>query len=215
MLVLSSLTSLADARFFLGIDGGYSMDKIDVKTEDIKGYGGSIITPGSFTKNAYLGNGYLFNINLGTEHHFDKNNYVGFRWFLAGGYGRTTLINQSNNLIQYPSNVIEANLGLDLLLDVIKFGNNSIGLFGGVEGGVNGTISDAYYYDRQCDKYPTFPSISPSVFGRVGVSLLLANHHRVEFVTKIPIYELDNSSTDYADKRYKSIKFMFGYKFVF
>ncbi|MDO7253330.1 outer membrane beta-barrel protein [Helicobacter cappadocius] len=122
LLVLSSLTSLANARFFLGIDGGYSMDKVDVKTEDKTTYTGTntIVTPGSFTKNAYLGNGYLFDINLGTEHHFDKNNYVGFRWFLAGGYGRTTLVNQSNNLIKYPSSIIGANLGLDLLLDAIK-----------------------------------------------------------------------------------------------
>lgn len=134
LMVLSTFASLADARFFLGIDGGYSMDKVDVKIED-ETVMGVVTKPGSFTKDAYEGNGYLFNINLGTEHHFDKNNYVGFRWFLGLGYGRTTLINQSDKSIQYPSNIIEANLGADLLLDVIKFGNNSLGIFGGVQGG--------------------------------------------------------------------------------
>ncbi|MDO7253329.1 outer membrane beta-barrel protein [Helicobacter cappadocius] len=205
LLTLSMLTSLANARFFLGIDGGYSMDKVDVKTEDKTTYTGTntIVTPGSFTKNAYLGNGYLFDINLGTEHHFDKNNYVGFRWFLAGGYGRTTLINQSNNLIKYPSSIIEANLGLDLLLDVIKFGNNSVGLFGGIEAtGLN-------VFSMQKDTV-IFDTPEIQARARIGLSLFLADHHRIEFITKIPVYTLNGD-----ENIYKPLQFMLGYKYVF
>lgn len=219
LMVLSTFTSLANARFFLGIDGGYSMDKVDVKIED-ETVMGVVTKPGSFTKDAYLGNGYLFNINLGTEHHFDKNNYVGFRWFLGLGYGRTTLINQSDKSIQYPSSIIEANLGADLLLDVIKFGKNSLGVFGGVEGGVNVVLSDDYrYLGEEAGATASFSSLEFLAQARVGLSLFLAEHHRIEFVTKIPVYTLtgpirdsDNINRSYF---YKPLQFMLGYKYIF
>lgn len=224
-IVLSLFTSLANARFFLGIDGGYSMDKVDVKKEDVTAKG-VVITPGYSIKNAYAGNGYLFNINLGTEHHFDKDGYVGFRWLLDLGYGRTNLINQYNSLISYPSSIIEGNLGVDLLLDVIKFGNHSLGLFGGVEGGAKVIISDAYYYGEpnyygKSEKYRAFGLIAPMILARVGVSLFLADHHRIEFITKIPVYRFDFDNSGSSDepnngnKFYKPIQFMFGYKFIF
>ncbi|WP_143428623.1 outer membrane beta-barrel protein, partial [Helicobacter sp. 13S00482-2] len=204
--------TLAQAKFFLGIDAGSSIDRVDVEVEPTLGYMDVVVKPGSFTENAYRGNGYLFNFNLGTEHHFDRNNYVGFRWFLGLGYGRTTLINQIYTPIQYPSNIIEAKLGLDLLLDVIKFDTHStLGFFGGVEGGVEPVLSDKFYERR-----PIFESSNPYLSARAGLSILLAEHHRIEFVAKIPVYTLyPNNGSGKADNIYKPLQFMLGYKFIF
>ncbi|PAF53122.1 hypothetical protein BKH42_07785 [Helicobacter sp. 13S00482-2] len=202
-MMLTSANTLAQAKFFLGIDAGSSIDRVDVEVEPTLGYMDVVVKPGSFTENAYRGNGYLFNFNLGTEHHFDRNNYVGFRWFLGLGYGRTTLINQIYTPIQYPSNIIEAKLGLDLLLDVIKFDTHStLGFFGGVEGGVEGTISD--------DTSNTFPTGNIYILSRAGLSILLAEHHRIEFVAKIPVYGIIINNNIY-----KPLQFMLGYKFIF
>lgn len=98
------------------------------------------------------------------------------------------------------SNIIEANLGVDLLLDVIKFGNNSLGIFGGVEGGGVIVISD----DKKYEGITRVASYSSLEF--------LAEHHRIEFVTKIPAYTLN---PDGDENIYKPLQFMLGYKYVF
>lgn len=141
MFLLSSLVSLSQARFFLGIDGGYSRDDIDMKilpTSNPVAIGSSIIyinTPESYTPHAYIGNGYLFNLNLGTQHYFDQNNQFGFRWFFQAGYGRTDLIDKSDKT-KYPSYIINLGLGADILFDLLKFNNDSsFGFFAGVMGG--------------------------------------------------------------------------------
>ncbi|PAF52261.1 outer membrane beta-barrel protein [Helicobacter sp. 13S00477-4] len=211
--VLIFMASFAQARFFIGIDNGHTIDRVDVNTEASYDTTGSMITPASYIKNAYKGTGWLININLGTQHYFDKNQFIGFRWFLTGGYGRTDLVNQVINKIHYPSSIINIALGADILLDVIKFGdNNSLGLFGGVEGGFNGTLSDQTYLNSSHEKLYTLPSGSLFSSVRIGISLFLAQHHRIEFVTKIPVYDY---MFNVDSNIYKPIQLMLGYKFVF
>lgn len=208
ILTLSSIFSLANARFFIGIDGGYSMDRIGVKTELEKEF---VTNWGTKTNNVFRGNGYLFNLNLGTQHYFDENDLIGFRWLFNLGYGRTDLVYQEDKRAHLPSNIIEATLGADILLDIIKFGNqNSLGVFGGVEGGVLIALSEAKTYDE-------FPILSAGTLGataRVGLSLFLAQRHRIEFITKTPFYTIWVVSDNRANI-YKPIQFMLGYKFVF
>ncbi|PAF52264.1 outer membrane beta-barrel protein [Helicobacter sp. 13S00477-4] len=217
LFIIASFISFAQARFFIGIDNGHTIDRVDVNTEASYDSTGSMITPASYIKNAYKGTGWLININLGTQHYFDKNQFIGFRWFFTGGYGRTDLVNQVINKIHYPSSIINIALGADILLDVIEFGgNNSLGLFGGVEGGVSSVFSDkTFYYDEENLHSFVAPEVFSSV--RTGISLFLAQHHRIEFVAKIPVYDLSfaKNPDSYDSNIYKPIQLMLGYKFVF
>lgn len=234
LIILSTFTSLASARFFLGIDGGYSMDKVDAKALYTQGgiIGDAIYPPFDIGK-MYDGGGGIIGVNLGTEHHFDENNYIGFRWFLSGKYGRTKLVDRYKLVgEEYPSTFLGFRIGLDLLLDVIKFNKyNSVGFFGGIAGEFIGLRSDGrtcsnpqthcVYYGGDGGKPARlieFGNLLASA--RIGLSVFLANHHRIEFVTELPIFTygirtptpvLDND----VNYSYKPIQFMLGYKLIF
>ncbi|MDO7253331.1 hypothetical protein [Helicobacter cappadocius] len=63
-----------------------------------------------------------------------------------------------------------------------KFGNNSLGFFGGVEGGVNIIYSD----DELLNKNGSTFAILSAASAQIGISLFLSQHHRMEVISKIP-----------------------------
>lgn len=245
-LLASSLTSLANAKFFLGIDGGYSMDRVDAKALYTPGYGWN--PTHTYTQDIeylpfdigkmYDGGGGIIGVNLGTEHHFDENNYIGFRWFLSGKYGKTKLVDRYRFVDkEYPSTFLGVGIGLDLLLDVIKFSkSSSVGFFGGITGEFTQLKSDertscdlspnpetrCIYYGGDGGKPARFIDFGSFLASaRAGLSVFLANHHRIEFVAEIPIVTSGSSRTSTpvlnndVNYLYKPIKFILGYKLVF
>lgn len=71
--------SVAEAKFYLGIEGGYNGSVSEFSYEN-KG-----LTPSSFSKKLKE-QGVVGNLVLGTEHFFGSG-YFGLRWGIFGGYG--------------------------------------------------------------------------------------------------------------------------------
>ncbi|PAF50491.1 outer membrane beta-barrel protein [Helicobacter sp. 13S00477-4] len=225
LAILASLVSLSQARFYIGVEGGYVYGNIDKSMEgytDYKWAGlgtDSTITyiPGCNIKNAYKGYGYLLNLNIGNEYHFDDKDMYGLRWIGAIGYGNTNLVNQANKDINYPSYMLNLSVGMDALFDVIKFDeSNSLGFFIGLEGGVNALISNAKIKDSAND-HPIIGNMSILLTPRFGASLLLDNHHRIEIMGKIPAY-IYNASQNATSKPTYSLtpyEVMLSYKYIF
>lgn len=212
--IFLSFMSFAQARFFVGIEAGYSADKIDMKLK----------TPDSdgsvYLKDVYEGNGYVFRFNLGTQHFFGESETIGLRWLASGGYGRTHLIAQAIEHIQYPSMRLDMGFGMDVLLDIIKTNSYDFGIFGGIEASLLGVISDAYTIDKDGKKNQNLLIGNPSLLARIGVSFFLNQHHRLELFTQVPFYTFAMINDDLTDSGiqsdfYKPIQLMLSYKFVF
>lgn len=226
--------SVAEARFYLGVDLGYTggmsygrgegMYYGDVKTQDLqhmfKSYSASNGTE-SVKADPFMG--FNASVNFGTEN-FYLNNYLGFRW--GGSIGYTTVSQKT----EYKSkqtygtatasvieeyNFLDFGLSLDAILNLWSNGRYSVGVFGGVEGEYHYFLNGSY--DDYVSKiYESFKSIhSFGVNGRVGLSALFAEHHRVDFTAKLPILIAGNNQT-YASASYLAkSSFDIGYKYVF
>lgn len=240
ILALSSIFSLANARFFIGIDGGYSIYKIDVKALYTLGYDTTGVEKEylSFKINKmYSGSGSFVSANIGTEHYFDEGRYVAFRWLLSGKYGRTKPTDHYIFIDRtYLSTYWSAGLGIDFLFDVIKLNKlGSIGFFVGVNAEYMELFSDertpctqeSFNRGERCAyiggdsgpvRYIDFENVLLNP--RVGTSVFLADHHRLEFRVEIPISIATGKSITPVLKNdamytYRPIQFMLGYKFVF
>lgn len=104
------IACFAEARFFVGFDGGVSYSMYQ-KDNDIFGKAGVI-------EKKYLYGGYL-GVNLGTEHYFARDSLL-FRWFLSVG---------GDVGIAYG----DLNLGVDLMGTLYKSDTSAFGLFLGIE----------------------------------------------------------------------------------
>lgn len=212
--VFLALVSFMQARFFIGIDGGYSIDSVDISIEEPGG--GKV-----HLKDVYKGNGYMFGFNLGTQHFFDANDSIGFRWLLSGGYGRTDLVAQAVKQVRFPSTILNLALGVDGVFDLLKIGSHSFGVFGGLEGALLAAISDAYTIDEHNQKNQVLLIGTPSLLARIGASFFFNQQHRVELLLRLPIYSFETSIADELTSSgkqlefYKHIQIMLGYKFLF
>ena len=99
LVLLFGIANIAQARFFLGVDGSFNKEKITMHVGEKE----TKINP----------NGMSFDVNLGTEHYFGESEYVGLRWLLSGGYGKLF------NTVSYSN--FNVSFGMDLLVDVWKF----------------------------------------------------------------------------------------------
>lgn len=104
------LVSLAEARFYWGLEAGgtydYYIDNQDFLNKDNQGKKGSVY-------GAYVG------ANFGTEHYFARDSLL-FRWFISAG---------GNVLVGYG----DLNLGFDFMGTLFKSETSSFGLFLGIE----------------------------------------------------------------------------------
>ncbi|PAF52262.1 outer membrane beta-barrel protein [Helicobacter sp. 13S00477-4] len=200
LFVIASFISFAQARFFMGIDDGYSIDTLDYDKKSDTG-------EKAYIKKIYKGGGNLFSLNLGTQHYFDKNQFIGFRWLLNLEYGNSVIKNQFTGS-SYFTTMLGGSIALDILFDVLKLPNSSsIGFFGGIDAG----SEDLFIKEGK-----TFLFYTPQIQlkAHAGLSIFIADHHRIEFVAKIPVYTHSFHINDRV-MIYKPIQLMLGYKFVF
>lgn len=208
ILASASLLSVAQARFYLGVEGGYASQGLPMVQESGKGVEVRTISPnglGDLIKDG--AKGYSIGIVLGTESFFTR--YFGVRWGLGVGYASTEkdLLNNGKKYEQ-ELKTISSDLSLDLMINFVNTGSFSFGVFGGV--------GAEYQYFTNASN-PNWHSLGFE--GRVGLSTLLGGHHRLEVFTKLPFADmpLKYSQGDSNLFAYNTSKAVFGasYKFVF
>ena len=235
-LAVASLVcgSIAEARFYVGVDLGYSgamfygggsgMYYEVPKTEALKYIFKTIKETNngvSATLEPFMG--FNASVNFGAED-FYLNNHLGFRWGASVGYTTLSQMAQfksqgaygtetSSTIEEY--NYLDFGLSLDVIVNLWSDESSSVGVFGGVEGEYHYFLSGRYD-DYLYDIYQTFKGIhSYGVNGQVGISTLIANHHRVDLTAKLPILIAGNNG-DYGMASYLvKTSFNVGYKYVF
>lgn len=241
-LAVASLVcaGVAEAKFYIGIEGGYIGAAYDSKDHDLKVNSSYFVIPGSSTlentfkdKTYYFTNGESeevepwkgFNIGLtfGSEHFF-ASNYLGFRWGASVGFSeimqdvtqRKTLGSQS-----YTDTLgtIDTGLSLDLMINLVNSGNFSFGIFGGVEGDYHYlVVDDTETGGSVKSNLSNANRHSMDFAGRVGLSTLLGKHHRFDITAKLPIGYVvagDDNKVKLTAGMPVRTSFNFGYKYVF
>ncbi|PAF41734.1 outer membrane beta-barrel protein [Helicobacter sp. 11S03491-1] len=215
--ILIALFSLSEARFYMGVDIGQVYSMMDKSSEEQTTYFGtsSTVVPAYHIKNAYKGYGYLINLNLGNEYHFDDKNMFGLRWIGSIGYGNTNLIQQDYG-IQYFSHMLNLSIGIDALFDVIQIDEkNTLGFFIGLESGWVVFSSNATYMDGK-NRFPLINALSLLLTPRFGVLLFENDHHRIEVIGKVPVYNYNVNETEYGVYYFATpYEVMLGYKYIF
>lgn len=196
-----SLASVASAKFYIGIEGGYlgqtGVDPMPTSS------GFHTVSTGSIDDIiADSGKGFAIAGILGQEANFGV---VGLRWGLGLGYGTVDY----DDGIKWNLETFTSELSFDLILNLVNKGNFSFGFFGGI----------GAQYQLILNSYPGLDNVHTLGFdGRVGVTTLLAKHHRMEIYAKLPFaYVTDKFET--GDKQtlgYNAKSFIgASYKYVF
>lgn len=228
-------TNLLWGSFYIGVEGGYLRNYSVYSYEDH-----SNATTGSeqgYTKYV-IGNGGIINLIFGTEHFFAKD-YLGVRWGIFGGYGYTQSRGNSKELGNVDVNLstLSAGANVDILVNFYVQEHLMAGFFVGAEYDFtllhpNRAVEIG---ERKAQTYPKEDMLvgnkthSNQIGARVGFSTLIAKHHRVELLAKVPLWTqshsqyfvmpstLNNGTKDdrkYTFK-YRSIQALLGYKYVF
>ena len=241
-LAVASLVcaGVAEAKFYIGIEGGYTGAAYDSKDHDLKVNSSYFVTPGSNTlentfkditysdgTNTYKADPWMgFNVAVtaGTEHFF-ASNYLGVRWGASAGFTEIMRDRKKTSNIQNTFTdtlgTIDAGLSFDLIINLINRGGFSFGVFGGVEGD--------YHYLVISDVEDSAKSTTTSylnganrhsldVAGRVGLSTLIGRHHRFDLTAKLPIGYVaagDDNKVQISGGMPVRTSFNFGYKYVF
>lgn len=218
-LAVASLVcaSFAQAKFYVGIEGGYTGGARDTKQKnyEINAENSSyfLIPGGSTLGNTFKDKTYMstdgssevepwkgFNIaiNLGSEHFF-ASNYLGVRWGASVGFTEimqdwTEKSNRGNCSYTDTRAYIDTGLSFDLMINFVARPNFSFGVFGGIEGDYHYLVINDHE-DITNNKVHNFLSdseLTPSrhsmdLAGRVGLSTLMGKHHRIDLTAKLPI----------------------------
>lgn len=246
-LAVASLVcgSFAEARFYVGVEGGYTgaagvLDFVKFgKSNEIKFNTNST----SAIKNAFKTSkkdvamgileaepykGYSVGINFGSEHLFLRD-YLGFRWGANVGYtyvnGKYTSIERGSGDIGVKTDVtynfLDTGLSFDLMTNFYSSQSFAIGVFGGAELEYHYVIKGDYK-DKQNDDSGSLNNVllsrhSLDLSGRVGLTTLIASHHRIELTAKLPIGSVmvGKASNVKISEALERTTFSAGYKFVF
>lgn len=239
--------NIVEARFFIGLDTGYTAAISETKIK-VSGNGNTrfVSIKSSSWNNAFkskkwsgvFGNpngqistitqdpysGFNINLNLGSEYFF-LNNYLGIR---AGGLvGYTTYANftQIETPTQWGRNLIsieesygflDAGVNLDLMINFWSNGAYSFGVFGGVEADYHYLLS--FKNSETKETINNFSSRhSFDLAGRVGISTLMANHHRLDVLAKLPIGSVISGNETKVNLVFMmpTISVNVGYKYIF
>lgn len=198
------------AGFYMGIEGGYSRSYgvFDIYQDNL--------TPLDLKKQEIRENGIMGNVVLGTEHFF-FNNYLGIRWGLFGGYGKTWGKNETYGKMS--TSIFMAGINADTIINFVAKEKITAGIFLGIECnyadfkpeqkieyGSHFSTSFPVYAPNQLlpiavwrEEYDCFVNNDISYwipFLRFGVTFLLNKHHRFEFFAKIPLI-VDKQEDDY------------------
>lgn len=188
ILGVALLCSFAQARLYLGVEGGYSVQK-QFDAPNIFNVPNTDVIANSFKNGA---KGYSLAFVLGGESFYGR--YFGTRFGLSAGYTALTQdmsdVSEGAESTKEKFSYIDAGLELDLIVNFYNNSGYSIGVFGGV---------DAKYHYRleNISSGNDVDSIVGALFGsskhlldfsgRVGITTLLANHHRLDLMFRLPI----------------------------
>lgn len=233
--------SMVEARFFIGLDVGYTSaiseaegkvsgsgntrflsvkpsswsNAFKTKSETFGAQNG---TTSTFTQDPY--SGFNINLNFGSEHFF-LDDYLGIR--VGGLVGYTSYSNFTQ--IQTPTNLtgieetysfLDAGINLDLMVNFWSNGSYSFGVFGGVEADYHYLLD--FNNSETSESAKDFPSRHAfDLAGRVGVSTLMANHHRLDVLAKLPIGSVISGTETKANLLpvMPTISINVGYKYIF
>ncbi len=183
--------SLASAKVFVGVDGGYNMV--------------GFAAPGKVDSSAWHGDykdSWSVSANVGYESLF--NSHFGIRSFVSVGYGQFVENDPSNYNIK-------ADLNLDALFNLINTGSFQAGLFAGVGAG----------YEYQSFQTGSNQSVSFGqipIYGRAGLSFGLGESIRLDLTTRLPIVAWGIHHDDKILPPvpvYNTISYQVGLKFLF
>lgn len=238
--------SVAEAKFYLGIEGGYTagagiLNPVSLgKSNEVKFVSSSIssISNAFKTDKKTVGTGglleaepyqgYSVGINFGSEHLFLRD-YLGLRWGVGVGYtsvsGKYTSIDRANGDIgaklEAKYSFLDTNLSFDLLVNFYSSHSFGIGVFGGAELGYHYMLSGKYddkLWNRSGDLQDLIPSKhSLDLVGRVGITSLIAEHHRIDLTAKLPIGSImaGKASDVKIGESLSRTSFSAGYKYIF
>lgn len=195
--------STAEAKFFLGVDGGYEMSDITLQS----GEKGHVLWGGSIFKNIARLDAWTAGINLGTEH--EINNFLNLRWFLGLNYGQNI-----NFKAIYQLQQIDIQLGVDTIFNFVKSKSYSFGLLLGLGTNLNTGDFFGMFFKKDLPLENFITSYGQvGIFGNVGLTLGLGEHSRIDFITRIPIMNV--VLTQGGGVIYSPIRFTVGYKYLF
>lgn len=203
-----SMISVAQARFYIGVDGAYTLQGLPSVQEKGKGIEFHTITPSGLKdliKNS--SGGYSVGVVLGSESFWGR--YFGMRWGAGVGYSSVKIEEKDGGrTIKTSIDTLTSELSIDAMINFVNTGNFSFGVFGGVGAEYQYVLNNGNPKKHALD-----------FVGRAGVSTLLGDHHRVELFTKLPFASMSSkySSGDKNAFLLGMSKASFGasYKFVF
>ena len=204
-LILASLGmfSFAQARFFVGVEGGYTVGNFKGTAGDGKGFYASAFGPGLIADAFKNTNGYSAALTLGSENFF--GNYFGVRSAIFGGY---TSVSYKSGSESSKTNLVDAGLNIDLMLNFFGNETSSFGVFGGAEAGY-------HYWLNKPSGLSTVGNNLVDFSGRVGISALMGGHHRIEILAKIPFASMGFKTTLGGSVVPLNVSVGASYKFVF
>lgn len=204
--------TVAEARFFVGVEGGYTTQHLyETALDGLSTFNFTFPSPSIIGDALDKGmQGYSLSVMIGSE---DVGKIFGTRWYLGGGY---TSVSKDVAGKNFSREFIDASLGFDMILNFYNSGTTSFGIFGGVS-------MDYHYWldgsDHNIDKVLGMSEHMFDFSGKAGITTLLANHHRLEVYAKLPIGSMNISDSKevvlggvYAPA---NVSFGASYKFVF
>lgn len=239
---------VAEARIYIGVEGGYTGGAYDAKDHKTQTNSSYLLFPGggtfgnSFkdktysvtyndgtngdkpgTKKVEPWKGYNIALTLGSEHFF-ASNYLGVRWGASVGYTQimqdytyTTQLIQSS----YTDTLgfLDTGLSFDLIANIISGSSFTFGVFGGVETDYHYLVeAEREHMGKTSSRLSDIGRHSLDFSGRLGVSSLIGNHHRIDLTAKLPIAYVaagcNNKVKINGDMPVRT-SFNVGYKYVF
>ena len=199
VISFSLSASLAEARFFLGVEGGYEMSDVFVQA----GNRGHVVWGSSAFENKARIDSWTAGANLGTEHQL--NDLFGLRWYFGVNYGENT-----NQKLIFQIQYLDFQLGADALLNFVNTGSFAFGVFAGIGGSFSkGSFTGNFF--KSTDE--TAHIAQAGFFGQVGLTFGLGEHNRIDLTARIPIMNVVLAED--GNPIYNPLRFTLGYKFIF
>lgn len=241
LAVITALCAgIAEARLYVGVEAGYTGGFVDTSKKLNSRNSSYLVFPGAgiigdaFKDHTFYGNantyevepwkGFNVALTLGSEHFFAKD-YLGLRWGASVGYTEIqqdvrAIHNKGSNFATFTNAYVDAGLNLDAIVNFIATSRNSFGIFGGVGMDyhylVTADVEEAPNLFSRLSEAPSRHSIE--LVGRVGLTTLLAKHHRIDVTAKLPFGYIAAGKNDKIQiSGYEPLKTSFnvGYKYVF
>ena len=211
-IILTGLVSvalsatLAEAKFFVGLQGQYNMTGVSNNTPHTPGAAstGNIAwgSAGFYAQNEH---GWGVGINLGTE--YDLSDMFGLRWFVGINYNRWVGRSALSSAF-YVMNDVNIELGGDALIHFINADSFRFGMFVGLAARFTLPFFTNVLPGTSWSTHSFYP-----ILGRVGFTFGLGERSRIDVGLNIPIATFNTRIGNVL--YYAPLEFTLGYKILF